>query len=156
MPSGGFGSTPFGTGPFGFGMPVTGTPATGQLFADAQTGTIGTGRKIDQGTRQYAFDSDGNPVGQDTVPQLVQLAYSTVKGSSILPDLGESYSELETIGDDFQDRLTALATAPVQFLIDDKRLEILSVTIDRIGVSGARIAVAWRDTTTGREGQVTL
>jgi hypothetical protein len=62
--SGGFGSTPFGTGPFGLGMPSTGTPATGQLFADAQTGTIGTGRKIDPATRQYAFDSDGNPVGR--------------------------------------------------------------------------------------------
>lgn len=153
---GGYGSSPFGTGPYGYGTPSTGTPATGQLFADAQTGTIGTGRKIDPATRQYVFDADGNPVGQDTVPQLVQLAYSTVKGSSILPDLGESYSELETIGDDFQERLNALATAPVRFLIDDKRLEILSVTIDRIGVSGARVAVNWRDLTSGREGQVTL
>lgn len=156
MPVGGFGSTPFGSGPYGLGMPVIGTPATGQLFADAQTGTIGTGRKIDPGTRQYAFDDAGNPVGQDTVPQLVQLAYSTVKGTSILPDLGESYTELETIGDDFQERLTALATAPVQYLIDDKRLEILSVNVDRIGPSGARISVSWRDKTTGREGQVTL
>jgi hypothetical protein len=154
--SGGFGVSPFGVGPYGFGMPSTGTPATGQLFADAQTGTIGTGRKIDPGTRQYAFDANGNPVGIDTVPQLVQLAYSTVKGSSILPDLGESYTELETIGDDFQERLTALATAPVQFLIDDKRLEILSVNIDRIGTSGARISVNWKDLTSGREGSVTL
>lgn len=154
--SGGFGSSPFGTGPYGYGMPSSGSPATGQMFADAQTGTIGSGRKIDPGTRQYVFDDNGNPVGVDTVPQLVQLAYSTVKGTSILPTLGESYSELETIDDDFQERMNALAIAPVQFLVDDKRLEILSVTIDRIGTSGARIAVNWKDLTSGREGQTTL
>lgn len=156
MPTGGMGTTPLGSGPYGVGMPSTTTVSTAQLFADGQTGTIGSGRKIDPGTRQYAFDSDGNPVGQDAIPQQVYLAYATVKGSSILADLGESFTEVGTIGDDFQERLTALAQAPVQYLIDQGSLELISVQVDRLGPSGAKIQVHWRDLTSGREGQVTL
>lgn len=152
----GLGNSNFGSGPYGYGTPQGAPTRPGQIFSDPSTGTVGTGRKIDPGTRQYVFGDDGRISGQDSVPQRVYLAYATVKGSSIMPELGETFSEVQTIGDDFVEQMTQRAKEPVQAMIDAKELEIVSVSIDRFGPSGASIEVRWVDLTTGREGATTL
>jgi hypothetical protein len=152
----GLGTSPLGTGPYGYGTPPVAPSPDGPLFADATLGTTGTGRFIDPVTRQYVFDANGRIAGQGTVPQKVFLAYATVKGSSISATLGEDYSEVQTIGDDFIKIMTAKAIEPVQALIDAKLLAIDSVSVERSGTSAAIIRVNWKDLTTGREGTTTL
>jgi hypothetical protein len=153
---GGIGTSPLGTGPYGYGQPPAIPSQAGPIFRDAARGLVGSCRQIDPGTRQYVIDADGRVAGGQTVPQLVYLAYATVKGSAILSDMGESFSDVKIIGDDFDAQMTALAKAPVQALIDQGLLEIVAITIDRIGSCGASIQVRWRDLTTGLEDSTTL
>lgn len=152
----GFGSSPFGSGPYGFGEPSGSAPVRAKVYFDASTGTQLTGRKIDPGSRQYVFGDDGSITGQATVPQLVQLAYSTVKGSSILADLGEDFREIQVIGDGFVALVTAKAIEPVQALIDQKKLAIRSVDVQRIADSSVSIAVNWLDLTSNIQGTQNL
>jgi hypothetical protein len=152
----GFGDSPFGSGPYGLGTPATPPTPAPQMYADPVTGQIGSGRLIDPVTRQYAIDASGNTVGQGTVPQLVQLAYATVQGSSILASLGETFREVQVIGDGFVQTITDKAIAPVQGLVDQKLVAVLGVDVKRIGDSGVSIAVRWRDLSTNIEGTQTL
>ena len=153
---GGFGSSPFGAGPYGWGTPAGAPEPADQLYLDPSSGIIGTGRKIDPATRQYAYDAFGRYAGQETVPQLVYLAFATVKGSSILSDLGETYSKIDVIGDSFTKDVEDQARAAVQSLVDQKKLEIKRVVVQRLGESAATIQVYWRDLTTGLEGATTI
>lgn len=156
--SGGFGISPFGVGPYGYGTPP-GAPTPAATFFGGQNVTSAqsfTGRAINPATRQYIFDAAGRIAGQDTVQQLVYLAYATKKGTSVIASLGSSILGTDTIDETFQAVLTARATEPIQSLIDDGRVSVVSVDVTRFSADGVSIAVRWKDTSTGRENTVNL
>lgn len=84
------------------------------------------------------------------------LALATVKGSSILADLGETYSQIDVITDSFQKDVEDQARAAVQSLVDQKKVEVQRVLVERYGESAVKIQIVWRDRTTGLQGTITL
>lgn len=154
--SGGVGRSNLGTGPYGYGsIPLSPRPAD-QVFTLPVSGAVASCRKIDPVTKQYVYDTFGRIAGDGTVPQLVYLAYATVKGSSILADLGEQFSDVQTVGDGFEDLMRAYATEPIQSLIDAGKLELIGIDITRPNPDAVVIVVTWKDLSTGREGSTTL
>lgn len=144
----GVGDSPIGSGPFGTALPATAVAPSPFTKKDPRNGNLLTGRYIDPKTGRYVFDSTGRIIGMGSVPQLVLLAYATRKGSSVLPDLGDAPGA-QTIGDEFRKQFEIDAIAPIQSLIDSGQLEVIEVTVDRIGSDGIVRRVRWRDLTTG-------
>lgn len=147
----GAGFAPAGTSPAGIGAPSTASAPAGSVFRDPYTGAIRTGRRIDPRTRQYVFDSNGRIEGIDTVPQLVQMAMSTEKGSSAMVSLGHELKKVTEITDNFDRRIRDTIDGALDALVKQVMVRIDSVDVERIGTSGAYIHVRWTDRTTGQE-----
>lgn len=152
----GIGNSPFGSGPFGVGTPIAAPTPGGAIFRDPKTGESRTGRYIDPETGRYAFDEFGRVLGQATVPQLVQIAYATVRGSSVIASLGNRLSTLQTIGSDYAKRIDTLLREPVADLVNAKQMAITKIDVQRLGTSSVIARVYWRDLTTGTDHVETL
>jgi hypothetical protein len=147
----GLGAAALGGCIVGFGEPGAADNYGGSVFRDLATGASLTGRYIDPKTRQYVYDQYGRALGQSTVPQLVQLALTTKLGSSTVSTLGQRFGELDVIDESFDGRARAFVDQALADLVSKNLVEVLSVDIDRVAVSGERIHVRWKDLTTDLE-----
>jgi hypothetical protein len=137
----GIGAQPAGTTPAAFGVAPTLTALGGVLYVEPPQATTGTGRFIDPATRQYVIDpATGRPRGMETVPQLVQLAVSSV-----------NWSTIDVIGPNHPKRCEALLADVLAGPIDRRLLEIVRVETNRVGASGTEVVLVWRDLTTATE-----
>lgn len=148
----GFGSSSAGTFVFGFGSPGTATAITGKAHDDG-TGTQTGSRKIDEGTRQYAFDSNGRVLGMSDARQLVLMRIATVRQSSVVGTLGQGLSSIQEMGDDFEQRVDIVLRSALADIVANGTIAVVAVTVQRIPSAavnqskGALINLKWRDLT---------
>jgi phage baseplate assembly protein W len=153
----GFGTVPLGVGPYGVGTPATATDTSaGKIYRDEKTGDSLGSRKIDTRTRQYVFDSYGRIVGMPDVAQLVQIALSTTKGSSVIAGLGHELSSIEDFTTSHAEQVRSTIERALGDLIKRKLVRLNSVDVQRFNQSGAVITVKWTDLTTQREEESTV
>jgi hypothetical protein len=140
-----------GFAPAGYGTPDAAHTPINAVLPEQRTGFPQTGRLIDPSTKDYVITSDGRFQGQDTVPQLVSLALTTIRGSSAQATLGQTYSQIQEKGADFQQQLAARVQAALADLIRAKLIAIDSLVVSESpnAVDAALTVVKWRDLTSG-------
>lgn len=156
----GAGFAPAGSSAAGYGVPDA-APIPGIApLPDTKTGLSQTGRFIDPVTKDYAFGPDGRLYGMATVPQLVQLAITTTRGSSAVPDLGEEFTKIQEKGPAFPRQLASSVGNCLSDLVKRKLVQVVSVVATEPSARGnpdAGIAtLKWLDMTTGREMDTTV
>jgi hypothetical protein len=140
---------PYGAGnqnagwtPAGAYYPVS-APPTYVPFPDPSTGLADSGRLIDQGTRQFVYDANGDPQGMGTVDQCVQIAWGTIQLQALVP----------TFSGGWEQQVQSVYTSAVQSLLSNTPplLAIVSFTLTRFGQNGLTVAIKWKDLTTNVE-----
>ena len=138
-----------GIGPAGINTPDP-VPAPGTaLFPDPITGIGQSGRYIHPITKQYTFNADGRTQGYATVQQLVVLALRTVRGSSAIPTLGQSFTSVTEKGPNYQRQVATAVQQALGDLIKAKMIRLVSVSVDipPSNQDGTIATVLWRDLT---------
>jgi hypothetical protein len=107
--------------------------------------------------RDGNFDQneDGSFVTEDAVAHRVRLAVATVI-SSAGADPGLGMEQLRKIGTRFEAELSANINRALLALVNEKTIQVLSITTDRLGVEGYLAHVDYRNLRTGEENRVTL
>lgn len=90
------------------------------------------------------------------VPQLVQLAISTVVRTSAVQNMGVDFSAGAVISDNFTAQMTDAIRVSTQSLVDRKLILFGSVTVDRLASSNVLIRFKWTDLTTNLEQTTTV
>jgi hypothetical protein len=92
-------------------------------------------------------------LGMGTVPQLVLIALSTIRGTSAIPTLGQTFSQIREKGTGFQRQMASAVTTALSDLIKQKLLTLVSVDVVSVpsAPDGTSVTVRWRDLTTGLE-----
>lgn len=151
----GFGLAPFGLAPFGYGSPTIANPNIGLIFKKTDN-SIGGGRFIDPVTRDYAIDSEtGRLVGQDSVQQLVYLALVTVKGSSAVTNLGQSFTSIQLKTENIDVIIKNEVNLALKKLITQKLITLNDVVVDFVN-GAARIRVVWTDISQNKQVTTTI
>ena len=140
-----------GLSPAGLGDPAEGDEDNGKLFRDQYSGEGLSGRLIDQRTGRYTFDSYGRILGMSTGQQKVLLAVKTDLGSSAVAELGNRLRSIQKIGVGFERELQDVYSQALARPINAGEVELISVTPQRVGTSGAFVLVRFRDLTTDTE-----
>lgn len=138
----GAGAQPAGSTPAG-GYNAVAAPAPYRVYPDPATGRSDSGRLIDQKTRSFVLNPDGNLAGMSTVHQCALIAWSHVDPTKIGP-----------FDSAYVSRAKKVYTAAVRDLIDRKQLAILSFAFQRIpGTNALQTTVRWLDRTTQIESE---
>lgn len=148
----GAGACPAGSAAAGYGVPDSAAVPNNATLPDVRSGLPQTGRAIDPITKSYYFTADGRLQGVATVPQLVQLALSTIRGSSVVPGLGQTFMQIQEKGANFAQVVTAAITTALADLTTRKLVQIVSVDVQQPPSNpDAGIAILkWIDTTSSK------
>jgi len=146
----GIGACGCGSAGAGYGSPAQVNSATAPLFRKSD-GTYGDCQEID--TRpghvgDYKLDADGNPLGWDSVKQMVYLALKTVLGSSAVPTMGLEL-EMTIIRDDTARKNRLSVEAALSRLITQGLIALIDVVTTRLANSAIQIEVKWEDISQG-------
>jgi hypothetical protein len=147
----GAGACPVGSSAAGYGVPDRAFAPNNAMLPGIRTGLSQSGRFIDPTTKSYAFQADGRLKGVSTVPQLVQIALSTVLGSSAVATLGQTFSLIAEKGPDYQRRVTSAIESALANVVKQRLVQIVSVDVQLYPAApDAGVAtLKWRDLTTG-------
>ena len=149
----GAGACPAGSSPAGYGVPDKAFAPNNAILPGVRTGLPQSGRAIDPKTKSYYFASDGSGrlQGMATVPQLVQLALSTIKGSSAVAALGQTFSEVKEKGSDYAAQIDKRVRLAFADLIKRNLAQVQSVTVNQppSNPDAGLAIVKWVDLTTG-------
>ena len=119
-------------------------------------GKPGQTRFINPVTQDYMFDSNGHIVGGNGIQQLVYLALVTIRGSSAMIDLGQSFSNVKVIGANYVSLVKNEVNKALKPLIDQKKIVLIDVKVNRSGTNMSVIDVKWKDLATGTERTSTI
>lgn len=153
----GFGLQPAGSTPAGLGTPSTADVPGGALLRDTATGKSLGSRKIDPVSRDYELDANGRIVGEHDVRHLVQMALTTLKGSSAMRVLGLNRTGLARITGDFERRVLGAVADAVSHLVSAGLIELIGVSQYRASTAGGLregqvyARITWRDLTSSQE-----
>lgn len=152
MPISGAGLQPAGSSPAGTGLYSTAAVPNNSILPDVITSLPQTGRFINFQTKDYGFTSDGRLQGGATVPQLVLLALGTMQGSSVIPNLGQTFFQVQEQGPNFVQQMTAKVNTAIADLIKRKLVALRSVTVQQppSNPDAAAVLIQWTDLTTGK------
>lgn len=151
----GAGIAPAGTSIAGYGTvtSIAGSPA--QILVDPNDGVSKDTRAVNPVTRQYTYDSQGRPTGQSGVPHLVQMALMTLRNSSAVANFGLA-APPPLITANVAAQLTRDFNLAVKDLVDQRLIQVVSITVDRAMLAGERVRFTWRDLTTSLQTTSTL
>lgn len=154
----GAGAAPAGSSSAGYGVPDSATVGNATLLPDLRTGMSQTGRYIDPTTKSYVFTADGRLRGLGTVAQLMQLAMSQVRGSSCVPDDGQTFGTIREKNFDFRNRIAAAVASATAKITKQGLVQVISVDlVEPTAKPDAGVAtVAWRDLTTNTFDRTTI
>jgi len=107
-------------------------------------------RLIDPVTKDYRFNSSGRIVGGNGIQQLVYLALLTVRGSSAMTDLGQSFTNVKVIGSNYVSLVKGEVDKALASLINQKKIQLVDVIVSNNG-NMAKIDIKWKDIATGTE-----
>lgn len=147
----GAGAAPAGTSAAGYGVPDAAFAPVNAILPAVRTGLPQTGRAIDPASKSYVMQVDGRLQGMATVPQLVGLAVTTIRGSSCLPTLGQTFSQIQEKGTNFVQQVTAAIQTALAGLIANKQvsLGVVSIVQSPTTPDTAIVQFTWTDLTTG-------
>lgn len=146
IPPKGIGFARIGTTPVGYGEPATDLSTRAAIYTKSD-GTAGKVRLIDPATRDYVVDDDGIFIGGDALSQRVYLALVTIKGSSVLDNLGQEFSKIRVSNENTELVMEDLVRAALSDLINEGSIDLVSTSVV-IANSRATVAVKWRDRST--------
>jgi hypothetical protein len=137
-----------GTTPAGLGSLSTSTINPRRALITSES-TVGTTRYIDAKTGDYVANEYGFLVGARASQTAVYLALRTVKGSaSAMPELGETFTQIQVIGSNIENRINADVSAALSSLIDNGTIELLSTSVER-DETRVMVVIKWLDLETG-------
>lgn len=106
--------------------------------------TIGNQRAIDFSTGQYMVNADGTFIGVSGAINSVALALKNIKGSASANNIGQTFSQIQTIGDNFLPQITQQVSSALSDLINRQIITIIKVEV--IGQNNTQqIIVKWTD-----------
>lgn len=146
----GYGLSGFGNSIFGYGTPGVSDSSAAKMFIKSD-GTKGNVAKIDFSTGDYVLDAGGNPVGDNSVNQMVYLALKTTKNSSSLRNFGIDLLSIKTVTENIKLKFNLAVSSALKHMTDRKLISIISVDVNQIiNKPGAiTVNVKWRDETSG-------
>lgn len=145
----GFGKAGIGASSYGFGEPSQINSSTAKLWIKAD-GTQGNCAKIDPNTGDYVLDAGGNSVGDDSINQMVYLAFATILNSSTIRGFGfDVRPDNATLSTGTAQRVKLAAYKAVKHLTDPGVISLVSVNVVRISGTGQEIHIEWRNNSTG-------
>lgn len=145
----GYGMAGLGSTAFGYGVPSMVNSSTAKLWIKAD-GTQGNCAKIDPVTGDYVLDANGNSVGDDSINQMVYLAFNTIFNTSAVRGFGFDISpDNAVISPAMIQRVKLSAFKAVKHLTDPRIVSIVSVDIKRISGTGQEVHIEWRNNSTG-------
>jgi hypothetical protein len=147
----GAGGAPAGSSAAGYGVPDRAFVPNNAVLPDLRTGFSQTGRAIDPTSKSYTFTSDGRLRGLATVPQLVQLALSTIRGTATIPTLGQTFMQIQEKGSDFAGRITNAVNLALADLVKAQQVQVISVNVYQppSNPDAGLGWIKWKDLTTG-------
>lgn len=152
----GFGAAPFGSSPAGYGLPSFVNSSTAKLWIK-ENGEQGNCAKIDPLTGDYVLDENGNSVGEDSINQMVYLAFSTILNSSIINGFGIDLNVTDyNMSTNILQRCKLAVMKAVKHLTDRNVISIVSVDVNKISGTGVEIKVNWRNNSTGEINEFTF
>ncbi len=146
----GFGYAGFGLSHFGYGTPAAINSSTKALFKKLD-GTYGNCGLIDPLTGDDVLDDSGNPIGDNSINQMVYLALRTTRNSSVLLNFGIDIKNIKTITDNIKLKFQLAVNDAVKHLTDRKLITITLVEVTEImNKPGAiQVLVNWKDNSNG-------
>jgi hypothetical protein len=149
MPQGA-GKAPAGAASAGYGVPDAAYVPNSAILPDVHSGFAQTGRFINPVTGDYRFTPDGRLMGMDTVPQLVLLALMTLRGSSAIPTLGSTFSQVQEKGPSFLAQMRSVVNVALGDLVKKKMVQIDSVATSEppSNPDAGIVTLLWTDLTT--------
>lgn len=149
----GTGVSPAGAAAAGYGVPDAASVPNNAILPAAITGFPQTGRYLNPQTGDYQFTSDGRLMGMDTVPQLVTIALKTIRGSSAIPTLGQTFSQIQEKGPSFLAQMTAACNMALADLVKRNMVQIKRVFTQEYpsNPDAGVVWLKWTDLTTDLE-----
>jgi len=138
----------FGNNYAGYAVPSPSSANTNVLISN--NNKPGQTRFIDPNTGDYVFDDNGRIVGGNAIQQMVYLAIKTIRGSSAVADLGQSFSNVKTIGANYITLVKNEVNKSLKYMIDNKLIQLIDVVVNQQGTQ-AQIQIKWKDIATGTD-----
>jgi len=136
----------------GFGVNFHAPIPAPHLFDDPFSPSHLDGRRIDPVTRDYTINpSTGSIYGMTAAQQLVELAFTTVLGSSAVSGLGNDILSIQKITDSFANDVTQKIRTALSDLVNRNVITLISVTVDRVRTNGGYFVTRWIDNSTSQE-----
>lgn len=133
----------------GFGNPASINSSVAKMYLKAD-GTQGNCAKIDPTTGDYMLDAYGNSIGDDSVNQMVYLAFKTLFNSSSVEGFGFKIDTSSYVIDETTNQKIKLAVmSAVKHLTSTKLISIMSVVVNKITQTGLSIDIQWINLSTG-------
>ncbi len=151
----GAGQSGLGNTQAGFGTPKKQLFSANRNFV-TPTGSQGNARYIDPITKDYALDKFGNFVGMNAVPQMVQLALSTIKNSSAVVDFGFDFANIKIITTDTTSKVNDAVSLALADLINSGLISLTQVNVQRFSNTGIFVQVFFVDLTDDTEHVFTI
>lgn len=143
----GLGSAPFGSSPFGYGAVTAINSTATKLYLDNQ-GTRRNVESINTVTGDTVRGERGIHKGMDSVAQQVYLAIRTLRGSSVVNDLGINF-RVKVISDTITQKVTDAVTEAMSDLVSRQLVSVESVAVNKIKLTAIEVIVTWKNLTNG-------
>ena len=152
----GFGKSGFGGSQFGYGTPSKVNSSVSRMWIK-QDGTQGNAAMIDPTTGDYLLDANGNPVGTDSINNMVYLALQTKYNSSTVAGFGLNLDFTNSNSATMNTGKIKLAVAQaLMHLIKPGIISLVSVVANKTSTTGYQIEVQWKNLSTGDISSLTL
>lgn len=144
----GLGRFGLGLGSFGYGVPAKANSTSVKLFLD-QTKEQRNAAEINTVSGDIVRDQvTGIHRGMDSVEQQVYLALRTLRGSSVIADLGINI-KIKVISDTLAQKVRDAVTEALSSLVSRRLVRVESISVERIKLTGVRVIVKWFNMTNG-------
>ena len=152
----GFGSSPIGSSTIGYGVPTTINSSAAKVYIKAD-GTQGNCAKINPLTGDYMIDENGNSIGDDSINQMVYLAYNTLFNSSTVNGFGFDVNIHDlVINEQTKSKVKLAAMKAVTHLTSKNIITIISVIVKKITATGLEVKIEWMNNSTGEINELTF
>lgn len=159
----GAGGCPSGSALAGYGVVDTAHSPIDAPLPDQATSFPTTCRLLvpnaaNGGVGDWAFTADGRVVGCGTARQLVQLAMTTVLGSSCSPTLGFDFAQIQEQGPNLQRQVATLSANALAPQVKAKVVQLQEVDAQQAESNPDAVlaTVKWKDLSTGQEDTQTI
>ena len=124
----------------------TSLPIDRRIFVNPNNNSIGNSRYINPVTGDYLFNSNGKIAGLIGMQQAVYLSLVTVLGSSAVISLGQTYSTIQVITQNFNQDIQNSVNLALANLINNGSISLDNVSVTKKSNS-VELLISWTDNT---------